>query len=204
MTLAAFLTIAVFHLLAAISPGPSFVVALRTAAAEGFRPAFGLAIGFGAGAVIWATAALAGLALLFQIVPGLFTGLKIAGGLFLLWIAFVTWRHAREPMPETAPGALPTRLGTAVLKGLAVQLSNPKPAIFFGAVFVGLVPPDTPLPVLALVMAVIFIDETLWYVLVARLFSLPRPRALYARMKAGIDRTFGVLLAGLGIRIALP
>lgn len=204
MTLAAFLTIAALHLLAAMSPGPSFVVALRTAAAEGFRPALGLAIGFGAGAVIWATAALAGLALVFQLVPALFTLLKIAGGLFLIWIAFATWRHAREPMPDMPAHALPARLGAAVLKGLAVQLANPKPAIFFGAVFVGLVPPETPVPVLALVMAVIFIDETLWYILVARLFSLPRPRALYARMKAGIDRTFGVLLAGLGIRIALP
>ena len=204
MTLAAFLTIALLHLFAAISPGPSFVVAIRTAAAEGFRPALGLAIGFGAGAVIWATAALAGLALLFQIVPALFTALKIVGGAFLIWIAVQTWRHAREPAPEPDTGVLPTSLRAAVLKGLAVQLANPKPAIFFGAVFVGLVPPEAPLPMLALLMAVIFIDETAWYILVARLFSLPRPRALYARLKAGLDRTFGVLLAGLGIRIALP
>ena len=204
MTLAAFLAIALLHLLAAISPGPSFVVAIRTAAAEGFRPAAGLAVGFGAGAVLWATAALAGLALLFQIVPALFVGLKLAGGLFLLWIALRTWRHARAPLPEVDPGALPTRPGAAILKGLGVQLANPKPAVFFGAVFVGLVPPDTPLPVLALLMAVIFLDETLWYVIVARLFSLPGPRALYARMKVAVDRTFGLLLAGLGIKIALP
>jgi len=95
-------------------------------------------------------------------------------------------------------------LGGAILKGLAVQLANPKPAIFFGAVFVGLVPPETPLPMLALLMAVIFLDETAWYILVARLFSLPRPRAVYARMKTGVDRTFGVLMAGLGLKIALP
>ncbi len=204
MTLAAFLTIAAAHLLAAISPGPSFVVSVRTAAAEGFRPALGLAIGFGLGAVIWATTALAGLALLFQVIPALFTALKIVGGLFLVWIAVQTWRHARDPMPYQEPGALPTSLWRAVVKGLGVMLANPKPAVFFGAVFVGLVPPETPLPVLALLMAVIFLDETLWYVLVARLFSLPEPRAAYARMKTGVDRTFGVLLGGLGLRIALP
>ena len=39
MTAAAFLSIALIHLMAAISPGPSFAVAVRTAAAEGFRPA---------------------------------------------------------------------------------------------------------------------------------------------------------------------
>ncbi len=204
MALATFLSIAAIHLLAAISPGPSFVVSIKTAAAEGFRPAIGLAIGFGLGAVIWATAALAGLALLFQVVPALFTALKVFGGLFLIYLAVQTWRHAREPLPDVEGGALPTSLGGAVLKGLAVQLANPKPAVFFGAVFVGLVPPDTPLAVIALVMAVIFVNETLWYVFVARAFSLPRPRALYARMKTTVDRTFGVLIAGLGIRIALP
>lgn len=205
MTLAAFLTIAGLHLMAAISPGPSFVVSVRTAAAEGFRPALGLAIGFGLGAVIWATAALAGLSLLFQVVPALFTALKFAGGAFLVWIAIQTWRHAKTPLPEPSDDmAVPQTLGAAVLKGLGVMLANPKPAVFFGAVFVGLVPPDTPLPVLALVMAVIFVDETLWYIAVARLFSLPGPRAAYARMKTGVDRTFGVLMAGLGLRIALP
>lgn len=205
MTLAAFLTIAGLHLMAAMSPGPSFVVSVRTAAAEGFRPALGLAIGFGLGAVIWATAALAGLSLLFQVVPALFTALKIAGGAFLIWIAIQTWRHARAPLPETAGDTtLPQTLTAAVLKGLAVMLANPKPAVFFGAVFVGVVPPDTALPMLALVMVVIFIDETLWYIFVARVFSLPGPRAAYARMKTGVDRTFGVLMAGLGLRIALP
>lgn len=204
MSLTAFLTIALVHLLAAISPGPSFVVSIRTAAAEGFRPAVGLAIGFGLGAVIWATAALAGLALLFQMMPALFTALKVAGGLFLVWIAVQTWRHATAPLPQADPGALPASLGAAILRGLGVQLANPKPAVFFGAVFVGLVPPGTPLPMLALLIAVVFLDETLWYIIVARLFSLSRPRAVYARLKSRVDRAFGVLLAGLGVRIALP
>ena len=64
MTLAAFLTVAALHLVAAISPGPAFVMTLRTAVTQGFRPSVGLAAGLGLGAVIWAVAALAGLALL--------------------------------------------------------------------------------------------------------------------------------------------
>lgn len=204
MSLAALLFVATAHLFAAISPGPSFVVSIRTAAAEGFRPAVGLAVGFGLGAVIWASAALAGLALLFELVPALFTVLKVVGGAFLIWIAVATWRHARDPLPEATPDALPTSFSAALFKGLAVQLANPKPAVFFGAVFVGLVPPETPLPWLAIVMAVIFVNETLWYVFVARMFSMSGPRALYSRLKSRVDRTFGVLLAGLGVKIALP
>ncbi len=153
--------------------------------------------------MLWALAALLGLALVFQVAPPLFVGLKVAGGLVLIWIAVQTWRHARDPLPTAAAGALPRSLASAVRLGLVTQLANPKPAVFFGAVFVGLVPPGTPAPVLALLLGLIFLDETLWYALVGRVFSLPSPRALYGRMKAPVDRTFGGLIALLGAKIAL-
>lgn len=203
MTLAAFIGIALIHLAAAVSPGPSFVVSVRTAAAEGLKPAVGLAIGLGLAATVWALAALLGLALLFEVAPALLTALKVAGGLFLLWIAYQTWRHARDPLPGAADEiATPRSFLSAIRLGMATQFANPKPAIFFGAVFVGLVPPDTPLWVLATLLAVICAQETLWYILVARVFSLARPRAAYARFKATVDRTFGGLIAILGAKIA--
>ena len=87
MTLAAYLSIAFVHLIAAISPGPSFVVILRVAAAKGSRNAMLVAIGFGLGSMTWAGAAILGLAALFQIAPMLLTTLKFAGATFLLFIA---------------------------------------------------------------------------------------------------------------------
>lgn len=202
MSASAFATIAVIHLLAAMSPGPSFVVAVRTAVSEGFRPAIGLAVGFGLGAVLWAVAALAGLALLFELVPQLFTALRLAGGAFLLFLAVMMWRHAAEPLGE-AGAAAPRTTADAVRLGFLTFAANPKTAVFFGAVFVGLVPADAGWPVLAALLAVIFLNETLWYVLVARVFSLPRARTAYQRLKAWIDRAFGTLLAALGLRIAI-
>jgi threonine/homoserine/homoserine lactone efflux protein len=202
VTLAAFLSVALIHLLASISPGPAFVVSVRTAAAEGFRPAAGFALGVGIGSVIWALAALLGLALLFEVAPALLTALKVAGGLFLLWIAVMTWRHADAPLPAAASDALPRGLGSAVRLGMLTQLANPKSAVFFGAVFVGLVPPETPAATLALLLAVIGVNETLWYGLVGRLFSLERARAGYARAKAWVDRAFGGLIGAFGIKIA--
>ena len=47
MTLAAFLSILLIHLLGAISPGPAFVVIVRTAAVDGFRSAVLAAVGLG-------------------------------------------------------------------------------------------------------------------------------------------------------------
>lgn len=203
MTTAAFLSVMLIHLAAAISPGPSFVVCLRMAASEGFRVAVRLAIGFGLGAALWATAAMTGLALIFQILPGVFLALKLIGAAFLLYIAVMMWRHAAAPMATVAADAAPRGMGSAVRLGFLTFATNPKTAIFFGAVFVGLVPAETSFALRAALIAVIFVNETLWYILVARVFSLPQARGAYIRLKAAIDRTFGTLIALFGLKIAL-
>jgi threonine/homoserine/homoserine lactone efflux protein len=48
----------------------------------------------------------------------------------------------------------------------------------------------------------LFLNETIWNILVARIFSLDRTRAKYISLKTIIDRTFGGLLALLGLKIA--
>jgi threonine/homoserine/homoserine lactone efflux protein len=203
VTPAAFATVAFVHLLAAISPGPSFVLSVRMAAAGGFRQAAALALGFGLGAALWAAAALAGLSVLFEAAPLVFTALKIGGALFLVWLALRMWRHARDPMPS-AEAATPRGTVSAVRLGVLTMFANPKPAIFFGAVFLGFVPGDASPAAKAVVVFNILWVEAAWYLLVARLFSLPRPRAAYARWKPVLDRTLGVALGALGLRLALP
>ena len=203
MTLAAFASIVLIHLLAAISPGPSFVVSVRMAAREGFGVACGLAFGFALGAALWAIAAMAGLAVLFDVIPALFTGLKLVGGAFLIFIAIMMWRHASEPLDtDIDTGHTRTTWG-AIKFGFITFASNPKPAIFFGAVFVGLVPTDTPLAWRIAIIAAVFANEFLWYVCVARIFSLAKARASYIRLKTTIDRAFGTLIALFGLKIAL-
>lgn len=202
MSLAVFLSVLGLHFVAAMSPGPSFVVSVRTAASEGFRPAVGLAVAFGLGAVIWAVAAMSGLALLFEIAPRAYLAFKLAGAAFLIWIGYKTITHARDPLPEVTEIDTPRSMASALRLGLFTQLANPKPAVFFGAVFAGLVPQGTPLPVLALLLFFVFFNETLWYVFVAAVFSRQKARAAYGRAKTWTDRALGGLIAAFGIKIA--
>lgn len=203
MTIAAFLSVVLIHLAAAISPGPSFVVSVRTAAAEGFGVGAALALGFGLGALLWASVAMAGLALVFELMPALFTAIKVIGGLFLIFVAVMMWRHAPETVENgQSVGKLKSSL-TAIRFGFLTFASNPKPAVFFGAVFVGLVPADTPLIWRAALVCAVFLNETLWYLLVARVFSLPRARTAYLRAKVWVDRFFGGLIGLIGLKIAL-
>jgi len=201
MTLSAFVAAYILHLVAAAFPGPAILMAARIGVTEGLRTGVFLAIGLGLGALFWAVAALFGLALLFQIAPALLWGFKIAGGLFLMWIALQMWLHAGVPVPE---GALAqARSPWSALKlGVITQLSNPKPAVFFGAVFIGTVPPDASALSVGLLLTAIFFNEFICNVLVARLFSYTRIRAAYTRLKSTIDRGFGGVLALFGIKIA--
>jgi threonine/homoserine/homoserine lactone efflux protein len=203
MTLAAFLSILVLHLMGAISPGPAFVMTVRTAAVEGFRTAAFAALGLGVGAVAWALAALLGLNLLFEIAPAALFAFKLLGAGFLLWIAWQTFRHADVPLPAMGGGGpAPRSARSAFRLGVFTQLANPKVAVFFGAIFVGMLPQGAPRWVMAAILGMILLDEWLWYAFVARVFSLARVRAGFGRAKAWVDRAFGMAIAVFGIRIA--
>ncbi len=202
MTLTAFLAVAFLHLMAAISPGPAVLMSARTGVTEGLRTGFFLACGIGIGGVVWAMAALFGLNLVFQAAPALLYALKIVGGLYLIYMAWGMWKTADQPLDMAETTRPPRTAVSAFRLGLITQLANPKPAVLFSAIFVGTVPPHTPAWVYAALLLVVFLNETIWNTMVARIFSFDRSKAAYISLKSIIDRCFGGVLAILGLKIA--
>ncbi|MFP6560125.1 LysE family translocator [Paraburkholderia sp. B3] len=196
-------------LLGAMSPGPSFVLVARNAIGLSRRDGVATAFGMGAGAICFAGIALAGLYTVLTAVTWLYAGLKIAGGLYLLYIARRIWRGAGQPvtMDRTsgtpgAPGAS-CRPGRSFWMGLSTQLSNPKTAIAYGSIFVALLPQHPPLWCYFALPPFVFAIETGWYTVVALSFSSQRPRELYLRAKRWIDRLAASAIAALGLRLIL-
>jgi len=202
VTAAALASLALVQLLLAMSPGPAFVLTVRTAAGEGMRPALWLTVGLAFAVVLWAAAALAGLSILFELMPWLQTGLRIAGALFLIYIAVTLWRHAPDRLPEQN-AEMPRGAVQSFLLGLWTDLANPKALAFFAAIFSGLVPASPSLADAVSILGVVFAVECAWYAVVALVFSRLAPRRLYARVKMNTERVFAVLLGGFGIRIGL-
>jgi threonine/homoserine/homoserine lactone efflux protein len=112
------------------------------------------------------------------------------------------WRDAKTPLVTEDARPVPRTALSAFRLGLFTQLANPKPAVMFSAIFLGTVPQGTPIWIYGALLALIFTAETAWNSLVARIFSLERTRARYISLKTIIDRSFGGLLALLGIKIA--
>lgn len=197
------LGLAAVHLMAAASPGPSFVLVAQTAVGSGRRAGLLAAFAMMLGALIWAAAALYGLQALFARFEWLYLAMRIGGGLYLLYLAVMLWRHAHEPLPEPSAAGDKTGAVQGFVRALLLQLSNPKVMVFFGSIFLALLPAHPPTGMQVATLAIVAFNEFTWYALITLLFSGGPARAIYRRAKFWLDRIMGGALALLGLRLAL-
>jgi threonine/homoserine/homoserine lactone efflux protein len=186
-------------LIAAIaSPGAALLYFLKTCVASGRAAGIATGLGLGLAASMWTLAALLGLESLFRLFPWAYSALKIAGALYLIWIAVQTWRHARTPIGQSdAPR------GRAFLSGLLVNFGNPKSMLFAAAVIVVVFPQGLTPPQIALIVANHLALEVLFYSLFALLLSSAPARRGYLGAKPILDRIAATLLGALGLRLLL-
>ncbi len=192
--------IGLVQLLAVISPGPSFLITAQTAALRSPATGVKVALGLGAGTLLWSGAALLGLNAVFQQFHWLYVVVKIGGALFLLWIALQIFRHAAEPI-ELNQGADQQRTRGPFLKGFLTQIGNPKVAVFFGSIFVAMLPSEVPLWMALSLIGIVTLNEVVWYSAVALFFGSAPVRRSYLAAKRFIDRATGLFLGALGLRL---
>ncbi len=139
MFLSSLMAIAAVLIMGVISPGPSFIFVARNAVARSRLHGMVTALGTGAGAAIFSIMAMLGLQKVLTAVPELFIGLKVAGGLYLLWLGYKIFRGSAQPMDFSASGMAGNRsLLKTFRDGLYTQLSNPKTALVFASIFTAL------------------------------------------------------------------
>ncbi|MBB4235273.1 LysE family translocator [Rhizobium esperanzae] len=193
----------------AMSPGPSFVVVSRIAISRSRLDGLAAALGMGAGGVVFAVLALAGLTALLSQFEWLYVLLKVAGGAYLIYIAVNIWRGAARPLEvsdavhsHSVPHSHRTRMRSFTTSVLT-QLSNPKTIIVYASLFAALLPRTVPLDLMIALPLGVFAVEAGWYSIVAFAFSARHPRRLYLAAKSWIDRAAGAVMGGLGLRLIL-
>jgi threonine/homoserine/homoserine lactone efflux protein len=187
----------------AIVPGPGiFCVTARTLAGgrrAGVTSTFGTAVGglvhvvaggFGVSAIILASAQL-------------FTALKLAGALYLIWLGIRTFREAGKLPPQQISAGGAER---AFREGVAVEALNPKTAAFFLAFIPQFLDPVAGHPALQfMTLGLISVAlNTFADVIVVVLASAVR--AHLVRRPISVRRLrqgSGLFMAGLGISLAL-
>ena len=198
----AFSAIGVAILFGAMSPGVSFLLVARTAMSSSRRAALSVAAGMGFGAFIFAVIALAGLHTLLTLIPSLYTGLKLAGGCYLLWLALKMFRRPSNrfnDLTETEE----VSASKAFMTGVFTQISNPHTALVFASIFSAALSKNIQ-PVMYIILPTMaFVIDVLWYAVVACLLSTDGPRQAYIKYRKFIDKLSGGVMAFLGIRLLL-
>lgn len=197
------LTVASIWTLAVVTPGPNFVVVMRSALGSDLRIAAAAVAGIASGTAVWGIAGWLGISALFTAAPTAFVALKVAGGAYLCWVGlrllWSAWRGgigAHVPTPSTL-----RVLRSAYLRGLLTILANPKTAIFVASLFAAALPQDYHWGQgLGAVGAMIAISAT-WYMLVAFAFTRPAIAAAYGRARRAIDGLIGTIFAAFGTHL---
>ncbi|TPG57929.1 threonine export protein RhtC [Ewingella americana] len=201
-----FLTVALMHMIALVSPGPDFFFVSQTAASRSRKDAMMGVVGITLGVAVWAAVALMGLHLILQKMAWLHQIITVGGGLYLCWMGWQLLKSARakklagDTDEVESPVDLPAR-GRTFMRGLLTNLSNPKAVIYFGSVFSLFVGDNVSGGERGGLFILIVAETFVWFSVVAMVFALPAMRRGYQRLAKWIDGVAGVVFAGFGIAL---
>ena len=153
------------------------------------------------GSVLWALLTAAGLSALLASYAAALTVIKIAGGLYLLWLAFKAFRAAASAHAISTTVDRQRSPGAYVLRGLAIQMTNPKAVLAWIAIMSLGLQHDAPLWVVgAIVIGTSALSLAIHY-LYAVAFSTPTMVRLYGRARRVIQATLGVFFGFAGVKL---
>src|SRR6266853_1095203 len=89
------------------SPGPNILAVLGTSMSVGRKSGIALALGVAAGSFCWAMLSVVGLSALLASYASALRVIKIAGGCYLLWLAYKSFRSAASKSMTSRPARLP-------------------------------------------------------------------------------------------------
>jgi threonine/homoserine/homoserine lactone efflux protein len=190
------------YFVAVVSPGPAVVALINTSMTKGRKAGMAFATGIMTGSLVWASLSAIGLAALIAAYAELLVVIKIAGGLYLLYLAWKAFRSAAsgdEALRNTS--GIPETLGRLYLKGFLLHLTNPK-AIFIWISLVSLgLPTGAPASIMIVYIVGCLSIGLLSLNAMAMMFSTSPVVAGYRRARRYIEATMGAFFAFAGVKM---
>lgn len=190
-------------------PGPSVILETSRAISRGRRAAMWIVAGNALGGLGLLALVIAGLGAIVTASSQLFTAVRIAGALYLLWLGIQAIRAARSAevsQDQDVRAERPAPRWAALRQGFLVGMGNPKSIVALMAILPQFVDPSIGAPVVQMViiglagaLAQILI-ETLWVCAAGSLRAWFRRRPRRIRT---LQVTGGVAMIGLSGKLAL-
>ncbi len=191
-------------LVVVLVPGTGVIYTVSTGLAMRWRASIAAAFGCTMGIVPHLSASILGLSLILHMSARAFQIMKIAGALYLLYLAWAMWRDTGALKFDQKTEK--TNSFQIALKGFLINILNPKLTIFFLAFLPLFVAPDATsfrqqmILLSAIFMGMTFVIFALYGLLASgvREYFMNSPKIIRR-----IQRSFAIILAALAAELAL-
>ena len=191
-------------LVVVLVPGTGVIYTVSTGLVQRWRASIAAAVGCTAGILPHLAASILGLSAILHLSATAFQGIKLIGALYLLYLAWGMWRDTGSLNFDQSS---PKKNGFQIaLKGILINILNPKLTIFFFAFLPLFISPDTTSPTKQMMgLSAIFMSMTLVIFILYGVLASGISKYLINSPKAikRMQRFFAVIFAGLAVKLAL-
>lgn len=185
------------------SPGPSTMAIMAVAMKQGRARAVALALGVVTGSMFWAVLAATGISTVLATYAGALFAIKIAGGLYLLYLA---WKSARAALAsgDGPLRSIPVATKAALYRrGVLLHVSNPKAILGWIAIMSLGLRPDSPSWTMQAIIAgcaVLGLAVNIGYALI---FSTEVMGRAYRKSRRWIEGGLAAIFGYAGVRLLM-
>ncbi len=194
--------VAVITALAVISPGADFAMVTRNSLVHGRFAGLMASAGIAMGVQLHVLYTMLGVGIVLKESAWLFFAVKFAGVFYLVYLGYSTFM-ARPICTSFASQAQPLNMWGFFRMGFLTNALNPKTTLFVVSVYTQVVSLHTPLVIQLGYGGFMSLAHWLWFSLVALFLSNEVLREKVLCHQTLVNRTIGVVLALLGLSLAL-
>lgn len=205
--LSIFITVGLAHFLALLSPGPDFVLIVKSAIKNDSKDAIGVALGITFANAVYIGLCLIGVGSILAASAPIMITLKIIGGLFLMYLGIQALRARKDAYDQFQVAQSPhsnipkTTFLKEFTAGFLSGIFNPKNLLFYLSLFTVVLTPEISFVFklgLGIWMTVVVFA---WDTAVIFLLSTRKVRAKFTQVAYYIDKVTGALLGVIGLTI---
>lgn len=201
-----FVTVAIAHFLALLSPGPDFVLVVKSAIKNGPKKSIGVAAGIASANALYIALCLIGVGALLASSVVIMIALKVTGGVFLIYLAIMALRAKKTDykdleLSENQANQSETTFAKEFITGFMSGILNPKNLLFYLSLFTVVLTNDVNFGFkvgLGIWMtSVVFV----WDLSVIYVLSRDKVRRKFSKLAYYIDKCTGAILGLIGFTI---
>lgn len=192
--------------LAALSPGPDFVVVMKNSLGIGRKYGIATALGIASALIVHITYTILGFTIILEKSPVIFNVIKIIGAAYLLWLGWQGIRSKAQSESLQDIGIQRLLQPSTILgfrEGFLCNVLNPKSALFFLSVFSQFIGNNTPNWIRWIYGGEIILAVGLWFILLAILISNNYFKKMYQQYMHWFDRGLGIIIIIFAVTIGI-